>query len=59
MAVNITTTSSSKKYLKVYYDLFQWRSPEKEEVYKVLDNIGRITVPDDFDVGDLIDAIYK
>jgi hypothetical protein len=59
MAVNITTTSSSKKYLKVYYDLFQWRSPEKEEVYKVLDNIGRVTVPADFDVGDLIDAIYK
>lgn len=45
--------------MKVYYGLFQSRSPGSETFEKILDNVGRIAVPDDSDVGDLIDAIYK
>ena len=44
--------------MKVYYELFQSQSPGNETFEKVLDNVGRISVPDDFDVGNLIDAIY-
>ena len=48
--------------MKVYYDLFQpHQSPQEgnETFEKILDNVGRITVPDDCDVGDLTDAVYK
>ena len=49
--------------MKVYYDLFQsqQQGSETKTFEKVLENVGRITVADgdDYDVGDLMDAIYK
>jgi hypothetical protein len=44
--------------MRVYYEFFQSQPPGNKTFEKVLDNIGRISVPDDSDVWDLMYAIH-